>query len=304
MNRPASRPVYPFACLLVLGTLGGGTLQAAPPSADDAPKRIVLVDDVPDGHPAGTHEFAAGQTILTSLLANSAPVRLDRIGAQAPGAAQATLLDGADGVVLYLSQGALWATADPRRHEALTRLAARGGGIVALHWAVGAKPAETIAPFVQLIGGCHGGPDRKYTVTEAEVRIATPEHPILRGVSGFRVRDEFYYQLKWALPPEIAAAEARYAAAATPEANPAITPLWEVAIDDQPRTVAWAWQRPDGGRSCGFTTMHFHENWRRAEYRRAVTQAVMWSVGLDVPEGGVDVALPEEAFGLPASAQP
>jgi hypothetical protein len=55
--------------------------------------------------------------------------------------------------------------------------------------------------------------------------------------------------------------------------------------------VAWAWQRPDGGRSFGFTGLHFHDNWQLSEYRRLVVQGVLWSLKLPIPSSGVDVAI-------------
>ena len=52
-------------------------------------------------------------------------------------------------------------------------------------------------PFVDLFGGCHGGPDRKYQVVSADAKVAG-KHPILNGLADFKVRDEFYYTLKFA----------------------------------------------------------------------------------------------------------
>src|SRR5699024_6695463 len=96
----------------------------------------------------------------------------------------------------YLAEGAKWMHADPRRREALAQLAARGGGLMALHWATGTKEAEYIDGFKALLGGCHGGPDRKYKFLETSVTVAEKAHPVTTGVSDFTIKDEFYYQLK------------------------------------------------------------------------------------------------------------
>ncbi|MGH7134167.1 MAG: ThuA domain-containing protein, partial [Pirellulales bacterium] len=190
----------------------------------------------------------------------------------------------ADGCVLFLSEGAKWASADPRRYDALTRLAARGGGLVVLHWGMGTKDAEHIAPFLLLLGGCHGGPDRRYTVIETEWRIAAPDHPVLTAVGPLKVRDEFYYRLKFAQSPQV-------------------QPLITVPIDGRDETVAWAWQRADGGRSFGFSGLHFHDNWRHKEYRRLVSQAVLWTLKLPVPEGGLPVNVDDALLELHAPPQ-
>ena len=77
----------------------------------------------------------------------------------------------------------------------------------------------------------------------------------------------------------------------------------QTQIDGESHTVAWAWQRGDGGRSFGFSGGHFHENWSRAEYRRLMTQAVLWSLKLSIPEEGVDVAITDDVLSLPPTAE-
>jgi type 1 glutamine amidotransferase len=176
------------------------------------------------------------------------------------------VLAAADGAVLFLAEGARWCQAEPRRHDALARLANRGGGLVGLHWAIGTRSPEPIEPFLKLLGGCHGGPDRKYQVVESELRIADPAHPIVAGLKNFRARDEFYYQLKFASPRE------------------SIRSILEATIDGSPHTVAWAYERPDGGRSFGFSGLHFHDNWDLPEYRALVAQAVRWTLKLPVKQ--------------------
>jgi len=235
------------------------------------PKRVLLLGQGPDGHPPTTHEYLPGLKVLAACLKNvpNLDARIER--ADEPWPQGPEELADVDGCVLFLSEGAKWIDADPRRYEAFTRLAARGGGLVALHWAMGVKDAEHVEPFVRLLGGCHGGPDRKYTVVETEWQVAAARHPITTGVGPLNVRDEFYYRLKFARPGD------------------AIDPLIKVPIEGRDETVAWAWQRPDGGRSFGFSGLHFHDNWRHEAYRRLVSQAVLWTLKLPVPQGGLAV---------------
>jgi type 1 glutamine amidotransferase len=58
-------------------------------------------------------------------------------------------------------------------------------------------------------------------------------------------------------------------------------------IDGEAHTVAWALEREGGGRSFGFSGLHFHENWQLPEYRRLVTQAVLWTLDLPIPKDGI-----------------
>ncbi len=228
-------------------------------AADPSPKKLLLIGQSPDGHPPQTHEYLPGLKRLAELLEPHQQIELRLVNADDPWPDGPELLADADGAVLFLSEGAKWCQADPRRYEALTKLAARGGGLVALHWALGTKSAEPIGPFLKLLGGCHGGPDRKYQVVETELSFV--DHPIVRGLSPVRVRDEFYYRLKFA-------------------PGDRIHPIAEATIDGRPETVAWVYERPDGGRSAGFSGLHFHDNWERPEYRTLVSRAVLWTLQL------------------------
>jgi type 1 glutamine amidotransferase len=207
----------------------------------------------------------SGVERLADLLKSTAGLEPRVVKADEPWAEGPELVAEADGVVMFLSEGARFVLADPRRHDAFAKLAARGGGLTAIHWAMGTKAAEPIEPFLKLFGGCHGGPDRKYQVVETELRPAEPRHPIAAGIAAFPLREEFYYRLKFV------------------RAAPPIRPVLQATIDGQAETVAWAWERADGGRSFGFSGLHFDDNWQRAEYRRLLTQAVRWTMKLPEP---------------------
>ena len=68
-----------------------------------------------------------------------------------------------------------------------------------------------------------------------------------------------------------------------------VRPALTAKIDGESHPVAWTWERPDGGRSFGFSGLHFHENWKRAEYRRLVGQGVLWTLKMAIPEKGLAV---------------
>jgi trehalose utilization protein len=267
-----------IACVLFLALLAAGDFAGA----DDSPKRrLLLLGQSPDGHPPATHEYLPGLKVLEFCLKQASDLEVQIEQADEPWTEGPARLAAADGCVLFLSEGAKWAEADPRRYEALTRLAARGGGLVGLHWGIGTQDAQHIEPYLRLLGGCHGGPDRRYTVIDTQWQ-ASAGHPITTAVNPrLQVRDEFYFRLKFARPEET------------------IEPLVRVPIEGRDETVAWAWQRPDGGRSFGFTGLHFHDNWRHEAYRRLVSQAVLWTLKLPVPEGGLPVDVPDEVLELP-----
>ena len=53
--------------------------------------------------------------------------------------------------------------------------------------------------------------------------------------------------------------------------------------------VAWAVERPDGGRGFGFTGGHTHANWGNDDFRKLVLNALLWTAKADVPADGVAV---------------
>jgi type 1 glutamine amidotransferase len=230
--------------------------------------RVLLLWQSPDGHPKDTHEYQLGQKILKRELDRFPVIDAVLANADEPWRDGPKLLADADGVVLFASEGAKWLNNNAERLAAFQACAKRKTGLVVLHWGMGTKDAKYIEPFVALFGGCHGGPDRKYQVLQTDVKVATKAHPIAVGLGNFKARDEFYYTLKFAKK---------------------ITPIVNATIDGEAHAVAWAMEREGGGRSFGFSGLHFHENWQMPEYRRLVTQAVLWTLDVPIPKEGIVV---------------
>ena len=262
-----------FFCLLASSfVLVLAALPAFPQAGKQAAaKKVLLLWHSPDGHPPQTHEYQLGQKILKHTLEKHGPIEATLVCADEPWKEGPELLAKADGVVLFVSEGAKWLQARPERLATFQELAKRRAGLAVLHWGMGTKDAKNISAFVDLFGGCHGGPDRKYKVVTTQAKLADPKHPILRGMTDCQVRDEFYYQLKF------------------PKVKEGVQPLLRVEIDKEAYPVAWAYLRPDGGRSFGFSGLHFHENWQTPEYRRLVTQGVLWTLNLPIAKDGIAV---------------
>ncbi|QDT51352.1 Trehalose utilization [Symmachiella dynata] len=264
----------PFLCCLLIAAVFCAALPDSAVAEETAkPKRLLLIGQGPDNHKPTTHEYMAGMQVVAHLLQGVDGLQTIITKADEPWAEGPELLDGADGVVLFVSQGAKWLSQNPERLAAFERLAQRGGGFSVLHWGMGTREAADIASFVNLFGGCHGGPDRKYKFLTTTMSVADGQHPITRGLETLELEEEFYYQLKFPKPPT------------------KITPLIKARIDDQDETVSWAWQRPNGGRSFGFSGLHFHDNWKQDTYRRLFKQGILWTLKYPIPEKGTDVAV-------------
>ncbi len=59
-----------------------------------------------------------------------------------------------------------------------------------------------------------------------------------------------------------------------------------------PQILAWAFERPDGGRGVGFTGGHMHNNWMNDDFRKLVLNAIVWTAKLKVPKKGVHTSTP------------
>src|SRR5262245_8095429 len=274
-NSCSFRFLFPVLAFVMVMSLACATIGGL--AAENTAKRLLIVGQGPDGHPPTTHEFMAGANALAELLKPYNAIQSTVVKADEPWADGPALIDQADGIAMFVTQGARWMQTDPKRYAALKRLTARSGAIVAIHWSVGAQDAQYIQGQLELLGATRGGPQRKYQVLGVELKRAEAQHPILSGLKDFKAYDEFYYALDKA---------------------PNIQPLFTAKIDGKDETVAWSWERPEGGRSFGFVALHFHSNWQLPEYRRFVVQGVLWSLKLPVPANGVNADIDSKKLEL------
>jgi len=56
-------------------------------------------------------------------------------------------------------------------------------------------------------------------------------------------------------------------------------------------TIAWSYERPDGGRSFGFTGCDLHKNWGVDDQRRMVANGILWAAKVEVPAAGAPVKI-------------
>ncbi|GEM_PF-1412209 len=259
-------------------------LEVEPP-ADYKGKRILLVAGRAS-HGPGEHEFFAGCVILMKLLRQNANVF--PILARDGWPKNEKLLESADCIVLYMDGGGGHPAIQPKRMELIQRQIDRGVGWVNLHYAVEYPVRqgnrEIAGSIKRWLGGYY---EVGYSINphwEAHIR-SLPKHPITRGVRPFQLRDEWYYGIRFL------------------EDLKGVTPILQAVPPDNTRrteytkmrtgqieTLAWAYERPDGGRSFGFTGGHFHRNWGHEHFRRLVVNAILWCAHEEVPPEGAKVA--------------
>jgi len=163
--------------------------------------------------------------------------------------------------------------------EWLKGLMDKGVGLVCLHYAVDFPP-KVGEQVLDWLGGYYD--ERQSTNPhnrDVEVTPAAKDHPICRGLKPFVTSDEFYYRIHF-----------------RPE-DKSVTPILTF-VPKQPnqgtQVIAWAKERPNGGRSFGFTGGHFHTNWGIPEFRRMVLNAILWSAKVEIPKDGAQSTVTAE----------
>ena len=92
---------------LLLGFLAFLFVAASCSHAGEPKKRVLLLWQKPDGHPKGTHEYELSQRILKRELDKFPSLDAVMVNADDPWKDGPSLLAKADGVVLFVSEGAM-----------------------------------------------------------------------------------------------------------------------------------------------------------------------------------------------------
>jgi type 1 glutamine amidotransferase len=262
-------------CLLITLCLLG--------AAQAKTRKIVLIAGK-KSHGPGEHEYVKSVHLLKVLLDRSPNLHGIKTEIYFDGWPQdASALDSADSIVV-ISDGMEWhpLTASDERVRAIQRQIDRGCGFMTLHFStyVTEKYSKQALEWNGGYFNYDGDPARRSDLKtlEADVVLPSLKNPIVRGVSPYRYKDEFYYKIDF-----------------LPGGN--ITPLVRVPalspVPDQ-QTVAWAFQRKTGGRSVGMTFGHYYDNWRLNDYRTLILNAIVWTAHGKVPKGGVKYSFVED----------
>jgi type 1 glutamine amidotransferase len=251
-------------------------------------KRIVMIAGKPS-HGPGEHEHRAGLLLFQKCLAGFPGVQVEVYTNGWP--PNSEVLKGAATIVIYSDGGgghpALVQDHLARLEEAMKH----GTGLVCLHYAVEPTRECGQKEFLDWIGGCfeiHRSVNPHWT---AEFKTL-PEHPVTRGLKPFSMKDEWYFNMRFregergvtmilsAVPPPSTMDRDD----GPHEGNPGV----RAAVGrGEPQAVAWAAERPDGGRGFGFTGGHFHRNWADDDFRKVVLNAILWTAKVEVPPLGV-----------------
>lgn len=295
-----SARVWLFAAFGAFIALGAGSRAASA-----AARTIVVVagkkSHGPEGN--GIHDYGWSARFIAAAFARSnvaeqvrVVVHLDGWPADQRALKQADTLvvisDGRDG---DLYEEALH-LATPQHRRTVAQLLARGAGLVTIHFSNFA-PDDLANQVLAWSGGYFDwqndqGQRQWYSAISTKnttVELATPRHPVLRGVQPFALKEEFYFNLRFR------------------PGDRRVTPLWTVpALPGRApdgKVVAWAVDR-GRGRSFATTCGHFYNNWRVPDFRKTILNGIAWSAGVTVPPSGVEAPFVERDLIAPAASTP
>lgn len=165
----------------------------------------------------------------------------------------------------------------------------RGMGLVVLHYATWVDHPTAQELYLKWVGGYYldgmsnvdGDSNTPGTTAVETVELANPDHPILNGVKPWTSVAEYYHRMYFGEDPS------------------RIVPLLKSSLPKEspkPETIAWALERPDGGRGFSFTGCHNHENMYIPDFRKFVLNAIIWTAGAEVPEVGFESELTKKYF--------
>jgi len=265
----------------------------------DAAKVLIVVG--PSNHPPGTHEVEAGGRLMKHCLENPANVPAVKTVLLTEWPSDTQVLAGISTIVFI---GDLFPPEQLPNSEVikrqLTRLMNRGCGMVCVHYATGLREQHVAEdgehPLLGWLGGyfASGCPHHRSVarVVTATIEPGEGDHPVLRGWQKFTCDDEPYWNNYFGKNGPAAGVTSLASALLPPDAP-------------KKETVAWAIQRPDGGRGVGIVMPHFYRNWQLDDLRTLVLNSIFWSAKLEVPADGVKATLPApETFGPSAVVPP
>jgi type 1 glutamine amidotransferase len=254
-------------------------------AAGNGQKKIALIAGNPS-HGYGAHEHRAGCLLLADAINKNVPSLHAEVYTNG-WPKDASVLDDAAAIVVYADGGG----GHPlNAHLAeFDKLMKKGVGLVCIHYAVETPKGEPGNYFLDWTGG--------YFETDWSVNPhwtasyqKFPKHPISQGVQPFTINDEWYYHMRFLpqmetvtpiltdVPPE--------STLSRPDGPHSGNPFVR-SEKGKPQHMAWARERPDGGRGFGFTGGHDHWNWGNDQFRKLVLNAIVWAARERVPESGV-----------------
>ncbi len=248
-------------------------------------KRIVFVADTAPHGPRGNHEFLAAAIYLARTINATYP---DTHAVVYTKAKWPKDLTNVDSIIVLLNHGG--SAVNPAVEAAI----AKGAGFMAIHYGVEVDKGKQGQQYLKWLGG-YFEPFWSVNPWWTPEFKNIPKHETTKGVKPFTINDEWYYHMRFvddmkgvtpvlsALPP-LNTIKGNGKESSSHGGNPAV---WDEVTQGKAQVMAWAYDRPDGGRGFGFTGLHKHDNLGNDNMRTLLLNAVAWVSRLPVPQNGI-----------------
>lgn len=272
------------------------------------PAKVVIVAGRPS-HPPRMHEFNAGVRLLDKCLKafDGLDVHIalsDRGGEHDGWPKDESVFNDAAAVIFYMDGGKKHEVVkeDGRRLKLIDDWAEQGVGLGFMHYGVQVVAEQAGEEFKRWIGGHYEEAYSCNPIWEPHFAML-PDHPITRGVNPFRVKDEWYFNMRFHARlnnglERVETEEHKFWPILVAHPSDAVRDgpyVWPrgpydhiQATKGRAEAMMWAVERKDGGRGFGFTGGHFHDNWGQDDYRKTVLNAIAWVAKAEVPENGIE----------------
>ncbi len=240
-------------------------------------------------HGRGSHEHKAGCMLLSRLL-NENMSNIESTVVTNGWPSDNKVFEGAKSVVVYCDGGGRHVL--NRQLDFFEGLHKKGVGLVCIHYGVETVMGDPGNAFLRWMGGYFEVNLSVNPHWDADFR-SLPEHPITNGVKPFKIRDEWYYHMRFRpdmenVTPILSAHPGKDTLKRGDGAHSGNPHVRQAVAAGKIQHVGWASDPGDGrGRGFGFTGGHFHKNWKDDNFRKVMLNAIVWTAGLEVPTAGV-----------------
>ncbi|MSR31395.1 MAG: hypothetical protein EXR99_07815 [Gemmataceae bacterium] len=270
-------------------------------AAEEGKKKLVLIAGR-KSHGYGQHSFKAGCMLLKKALDENVP-GLETVVVLDGWPKDESVFNGAAGICIFSDGGG----GHPYNANLskIDSLAKKGVGLAMMHYAVEVPKGKSGEKFLEWIGGYF---EPNWSVNphwRLKECVLAKNHPLTNGVGSFESQDEWYYHMRFpekmtgvtpilsAMPPKdtLVRADGKLSRGDGPHSNNQF--VREAVLDRKEKQVlAWAMERPDGGRGFGYTGAHSHWNWGIDNNRKLILNSLVWICKMEVPAKGVESKRP------------
>ncbi len=287
-------------------TVGWSALSVPAFSQDNQNKKFVFVPGPKDHGAPGRHQYEKDLRVLAYALehaSNLTGVTTQFYVGKVP--EDINELNDADVIILHGSSdrsprethplfpsnastdGKTYSGEDAAYLQGFDQLMKKGVGLVVFHYTnqVANESAqkyylEWLGGFWRWIPGAPVAENSTNPVDDWSMTFATPDHPILRGVTPWSYMEEIF--CRFYMPED-------------PGRTPLLTGTPAKRTDVGPQVAAWAYERRPRGRGFVMGGLDWNSNLLIDDHRRFLLNGIVWAAGMEVPAGGVALApIPED----------